>query len=143
MQIELLVPGVAVAKQSAKFTQVGGYIKSYQKKHVVDYANYVKTLFIKEYPNHNIVDFKGKMLSIWIKEYRLIPKSKSKKFHKQAIEGLLRPITKPDTDNIAKNIKDALNKLAYPDDSQIVCEHIEKFYSDNPRVEIKIEVVNG
>lgn len=52
-----------------------------------------------------------------------------------------RTTKKPDTDNIAKNIKDALNKIAFPDDSQIVTEIIEKWYADTPRAEIYIKEI--
>jgi Holliday junction resolvase RusA-like endonuclease len=50
----------------------------------------------------------------------------------------IRPTKKPDADNILKAVLDALNGLAYNDDSQIVSARIEKLYSDNPRVEIVI-----
>lgn len=139
MKLEFTVPGEAVAKQSARFRKIGKFIQSYQKSHVVNYANFVKLTFINKYPEFKAEEFKGKMLKIKIIEFRRIPTSKSKKFTEQAIQGKLRPITKPDTDNISKNIKDGLNKIAYPDDSQIVEEHIEKRYSDTPRVEITIE----
>lgn len=141
MEIKLTIPGKAVAKQSAKFTQIAGFIKAYQKASVVNYANFIKLCFMDKYPEHNVGELKGKMLKINIVEYREIPASKPKKFKQKAIEGILRPITKPDTDNIAKNIKDGLNKIAYPDDSQIVIEHIEKRYSENPRVEIEISTL--
>ena len=38
---------------------------------------------------------------------------------------------------IAK-VKDALNGIAWKDDSQVVTEHIYKFYSDRPRLEVEI-----
>lgn len=52
--------------------------------------------------------------------------------------GLIRPTKKPDIDNITKAILDALNKVAYKDDSAIVRFSIEKYYSDSPRVEVTI-----
>ncbi len=143
MVIKTIVMGECVAKQSARFANIGGFIKSYQKSKVTNYANFVKMCFIEQHPNHCIDDLKGKMLQIHIKAYRMIPLSKPKRFKEQASMGVLRPITKPDTDNIAKNIKDALNKIAYPDDSQIVKEIIEKFYSYTPRVEIEIKEFEG
>ena len=54
------------------------------------------------------------------------------------IEETIRPLVKPDLDNIAKMILDSLNKIAYKDDNQIVRLVIEKFYSEEPRVEIEI-----
>ena len=51
----------------------------------------------------------------------------------------ISPIKKPDIDNIAKIILDALNKLAFQDDSQIIKLNIEKAYAEEPKVYIKIE----
>jgi Holliday junction resolvase RusA-like endonuclease len=54
------------------------------------------------------------------------------------IDGTIKPVKKPDLDNIAKICLDALNKLAFDDDSQIVALRVEKHYSEEPRVEIEI-----
>ena len=53
-------------------------------------------------------------------------------------QGLILPTKKPDTDNIAKAILDALNGLAYYDDAQICQLEVYKFYSDEPRAEVYI-----
>ena len=56
--------------------------------------------------------------------------------------GEIRPIKRPDWDNIGKLITDALiNNLAYHDDSQIVSCTVEKYYSEQPRVEVEIEEI--
>ena len=47
-------------------------------------------------------------------------------------------ITKPDADNLAKCLLDALNGLAYPDDAQITALEVGKFYSDRDFVLVKI-----
>ena len=57
------------------------------------------------------------------------------------LEGEIRHTKKPDAENVSKSILDALNKLAYDDDSNIVELHIEKWYSDSPRAEVFIEEV--
>jgi len=138
------VKGRVQAKQSAKFRQISiqngkDFIQSYQPAKVINYANWVKQCFVQAYPDHDPTVFKGKTLCIKTIAFFEIPKSKSKKFKEQALSGIRRPITKPDTDNIAKNIKDALNKIAFPDDSQIVLEIIEKRYAETPRVEVFIK----
>ena len=51
----------------------------------------------------------------------------------------ISPVKKPDIDNIAKIILDALNKLAFNDDNQIIKLSIEKVYSEEEKVYIKIE----
>lgn len=137
--LKFTVLGKVQAKQSARFRNAGKFIQSYQPSKVINYANWVKQCFIQKFPDHNPMIFAGKMLAIKTVAFFEIPKSKSKKFKELASMGKIRPTKKPDTDNIAKNIKDALNGIAYPDDSQFVTEIIEKWYSDTPRVEIFIK----
>lgn len=68
-----------------------------------------------------------------------IPKSWTKAKKQQAREGALRPSVKPDADNIIKAVADALNGVAYTDDTQVVEVFARKYYSDSPRIEIYIE----
>jgi Holliday junction resolvase RusA-like endonuclease len=42
--------------------------------------------------------------------------------------GLLRPLHKPDVNNLAKEFEDALNEMLWADDSQIVSESVDKYY---------------
>jgi Holliday junction resolvase RusA-like endonuclease len=68
-----------------------------------------------------------------------IPKIWTKAKQQQAREGALRPSVKPDADNIIKAAADALNGVAYTDDTQVVEVFARKYYSDSPRIEIYIE----
>ena len=77
-------------------------------------------------------------LGMSIKAYMGIPKSASKKKQQQMLEGSLRPLKRPDLDNICKAIEDSICNIAYPDDSQIVESQLNKFYGDPPRAEIEI-----
>lgn len=140
--LKFTVLGTVQAKQSAKFRNAGKFIQSYQPAKVINYANWVKQCFVQEFPNHDPMIFEGKMLAIKTVAFFEIPQSKSKKYKELARTGKIRPTKKPDTDNIAKNIKDALNKIAFPDDSQIVTEIIEKWYADTPRAEIYIKEIS-
>ena len=55
------------------------------------------------------------------------------------LKGNISPTKKPDIDNIAKIVLDALNKLAFKDDNQITKLNLEKIYSEEEKVFIKIE----
>ena len=68
----------------------------------------------------------------------LIPKSASKKKLGMMKLGILEPEKKPDMDNILKTVMDALEKLAYNNDSQICHLVLDKEYSERPRLEITI-----
>lgn len=72
-----------------------------------------------------------------IRAYMPMPQALAK--HKikgpSAEAGVIRPLTKPDVDNMAKVI-DALNGIVWPDDNQVVELTVEKFYSAKPRLEL-------
>ena len=62
------------------------------------------------------------------------PKSLSKE--------VIHHVKKPDLDNLAKAMKDALQGIMYVSDSQVVYLILSKIYaSGEPRVEVKIEEV--
>ena len=52
---------------------------------------------------------------------------------------IIRPMKKPDFDNIGKIVCDALNDIAYHDDAQIVDAQVRKFFSDDPKVVVTIQ----
>ncbi|MCG1009240.1 RusA family crossover junction endodeoxyribonuclease [Salinicoccus sp. ID82-1] len=67
------------------------------------------------------------------------PKSYTKKKLKAIQEGALRYQKKPDLDNLAKGILDALNQTVYKDDSQIVELNVKKQYGDTDHVLIQVK----
>jgi Holliday junction resolvase RusA-like endonuclease len=71
--------------------------------------------------------------------YYQIPASFSKAKKQLIQDGKLRPVVKPDIDNVAKGIMDSLNKIAYLDDNQVVGLITNKYYADEPKIVIKIE----
>ncbi|MNT35875.1 Endodeoxyribonuclease RusA [compost metagenome] len=75
--------------------------------------------------------------------YYPIPVSFNKAKREQARTGQLRPITKPDLDNVVKGLADSLNKIAWKDDNQIVSITAHKYYADEPKIEIQIEEVEA
>ena len=105
----------------------------------VNYETLVKQLYIVEHHNRQL----DGPLSMTVRAYFQIPKSASQRKATEMQEGKIRPTTKPDWDNVGKIISDALNGLAYRDDSQIVRATVEKYYSDEPRVEVEIQEIGA
>ena len=56
--------------------------------------------------------------------------------------GLIRPLTKPDWDNIGKKYSDMYNSNIWLDDSFVVSGTVNKYYSILPRVEIRLKYLN-
>lgn len=77
-------------------------------------------------------------LQLTIIAYQGIPKSASKKRRAAMLSGAERPTKKPDSDNLAKLTMDALNKVVWRDDTQVVDLTVRKFWSDEPRIQIYI-----
>lgn len=131
--IRLIIPGEPMGKQRPRVTRFG----TYTPKKTVEYENWVKTCY-------TLSETRDKLegtIKAEIKAYMSIPKSTSKKKRQEMLEGKIRPTKKPDVDNMAKIILDSLNKLAFDDDKQIVECSIEKWYGEEPRVEVTLSEV--
>lgn len=60
-----------------------------------------------------------------------VPKSKPKKFRREALGWIVRPTTKPDDDNLLK-VRDALKGVVFRDDCLFVESTVRKFYGEKP-----------
>jgi Holliday junction resolvase RusA-like endonuclease len=130
--MKLIIPGKPMGKQRPKFGK--GF--TYTPEKTVSYENYVKELFIIQGEK-----MQEGALKADITAYFEIPKSKSKKDKELKKKAIIRPCSKPDTDNIGKIILDSLNGIAYQDDKQIVELRVRKYYSEEPKVILELEEV--
>lgn len=112
---------------------------AFTPKKTVNYETLVHTEYMVQCKGFRFPD--NAMLDMRILAYYSIPKSGSKKVKAQKLANVIRPTKKPDMDNVVKIVADALNKVAYKDDAQIVDCQVRKFYSENPRVEIIIRQI--
>lgn len=67
-----------------------------------------------------------------------VPGSWSKKRREAALQWQTYPTVKPDADNVAKSVCDALNGLAWLDDSQVVDCRVKKVYGRHPRLDVTV-----
>lgn len=77
-------------------------------------------------------------LGIEITAHYRIPASATKSRREAMLHGDDYPTKKPDIDNVVKNVLDALNKLAWNDDAQVVSLSVLKLWSDEPRVDVDV-----
>lgn len=138
-QIRFEVPGAPFGKERPKFARRGNYTKTYTPKKTLQHEKEVVAAYIEVAKGRKFE--KGTPLDIRIIAYYPIPKSTSKKKQREMLEHRLRPTVKPDLDNVAKLVYDALNGVAWHDDNAIVDTQVRKFYSDMPRVDVSIRVV--
>lgn len=143
MKEHFIVPGKPQGKARARtfFNQRIGRMQSLTPEKTVLYENLIKQSFIESCKSRW---FNKEPLAVYITAYYEIPKSTTKVDRALIEDGLLFPTKKPDADNIAKVICDALNGVAYHDDTQIVELVVIKNYTkDEPKVLVHISDYNG
>ena len=134
-ELNFVIPGSPIGQGRPKFSTINGHAKAYDPEKSRNYKAYVRMLATQAMKETGFEMIDGPCV-LDIIAYFEVPKSKSKKFREAALMELERPTKKPDADNIVKAIQDALNGLVYKDDAYIVHLACQKFYSDNPRVEV-------
>ena len=75
--------------------------------------------------------------------YMPIPRSASKVKARQMSAHIIKHIIRPDLDNLAYLVTNAMKGIIYRDDSQIVEKHERKMYGVEPRIVIKIFELNA
>lgn len=138
-QIYFQVPGQPQGKARARTVRMkNGFSHSYTPDKTVNYESAVVTAFLAVAgAEHVPLD---RELTMIIDAFYQIPTSKSKKQQALMRDHTIRPTTKPDADNLAKIVCDALNKVAFTDDTRIVDLRIRKWYTGNiPRIEVVIK----
>lgn len=133
MIVKFTVLGEVRSKQRPRATIINGHARVYTPKDTVMYENLVRYAYQEQV---------GKKLEGAIemrcKFYFPIPKSVSKK-QRALMETETIPHTKkPDADNCIKCVTDGMQSVAFDDDKQIYKLIGEKYYSNNPRVEVEL-----
>ena len=73
-----------------------------------------------------------------ISAFYKIPQATTKVKRGMIERGFLKPAVKPDIDNVLKVVLDALNGVAYKDDSRVVSVTARKVYSFEPKIVIEM-----
>ena len=133
MEKVFTVPGEPKGKGRPRFTR---FSTPYTPENTVSYEEKVRLAFWEkcgtELINRDIP------LTLEITAVFAVPESTSKKRRTQMLAWAILPTKKPDADNIAKIIADALNGVAWHDDAQITEMHVRKVYGEIPEVRVRI-----
>jgi Holliday junction resolvase RusA-like endonuclease len=70
-----------------------------------------------------------------------MPKSFGKRKRAQALAGDIRPMVKPDIDNVLKSVSDALEGVVYLRDSQVVSIECERYYDASDYIAIAVSSI--
>ena len=127
------------ARARTFYNQKLGRVQSMTPENTVLYENLVKQSFLQQ-ADPDARWFSKEPLAMYITAFYQMPKSMTKADRKLVGCGKMFPTKKPDADNIAKVICDALNGVAYGDDTQIVKLVVSKLYKEGePLVQVCLE----
>ena len=132
------VPGEPVGKARPRVVQHGGRTHTFTPAKTAAYEDAVRLAYLNQCKGGF---FGGEGVRVKLTCWYRAPKSDTKKLRAAKLNGEIRPTKKPDCDNVAKCVCDALNGMAYADDSQIVELTVEKYYSTIPHVDVEITKV--
>lgn len=130
-EISFFVPGKPQGKARARTVRMpNGYTRTFTPDNTVIYENYIRCCF-SEAENKRGERFfleSGTPVEMRLTAYFKPPASMSHKKQSMMLANRIQPLKKPDMDNIVKIVADALNGLAYFDDTQICVLTAKKFY---------------
>lgn len=133
--LDFTVCAKAVGKGRPRLTTRGGYAHAYTPAKTREFENLVgwaaKRAMCQRPPVAS-----GRALFVQITVSIVPPLSWSKKRRSESFGAFCSK--KPDTDNVAKAILDAMNGIVYEDDAQVVGLIVQKFYAEENEINIKV-----
>ncbi|RIZ44678.1 crossover junction endodeoxyribonuclease RuvA [Pseudomonas aeruginosa] len=135
MIIKFSVDGAPRGKGRPRAARTGAGVRMYTPKQTEDYERSIAMAAQKALAGRPLIA--GPVL-IELRMFHPIPRSWSKKRQAMALVGEVMPTVKCDADNCLKAVCDALNGVAWKDDTQVVNVMLAKRYAEVPRVEVKI-----
>ena len=137
--MEIVIYGEPIPQGRPRFTKQGHAYDPQRSQNYKQLVRFWVTQHLKKIPGFKPYE---NALCIDLVFYLGIPSSWSKKKRIQAIQGEIRPTSRPDADNLCKSVTDAVNGLLWVDDSIITDLSVKKRYTGElARVEIKITEV--
>lgn len=130
------IPGEPKGKGRPRFTHTG---HTYTLRETAEYEERVRLAYRAECGGETFA--RGVPLKMEIAAYFAPPKRVPKAKRAAMLNHEIRPVKKPDGDNIIKIIADALNGAAYYDDAQLAEIKVGKFYSEEPKVFVALTEV--
>lgn len=136
--VTFTIDGPPVGKQRPRFRRFGNFVSTYTDAKTKSYETLVKEAATKAMGSSPPLEGPVRFDCIVMLP---VPKSYSKKRSMDCLMGREWPLKKLDLDNIIKSVSDAMNKIVFLDDSQIVILRAVKTYSAEPGVDVKISEV--
>lgn len=137
--VQFIVNGQPIGKGRPRFAMKGGRVNAYTPPKSKHYEKQIE----KAYKMAGGQMFPDDVpVKITVRIALRMPASASRKKREAMRCGLIRPLTKPDTDNVIKSVLDGLNGVAYADDKQVTCVRAVKVYDDVPHITVTVDEDN-
>lgn len=133
--VTIRLDGPPRGKGRPRFGRRGSFVAVWTDKKTAAYEELLAAAGIdamKREPPHL------RALTVRIEAGMPVPVSWSLKKQAAALAGDICHIGKPDFDNLAKCVGDALNKIVWKDDSQIIGCYFRKYYSVDPGLTVSV-----
>ena len=125
-----------VGKQRARYAKRGNFVQTYTPDKTRNYETLIRDSAIEAMGSSEPLETP---VTLYLYIRAPIPKSLPKKRIEACLNGLEKPIKKPDASNVLKSVEDAMNGVVYKDDSQIVNIHVSKVYSSVSGIDVCIK----
>jgi Holliday junction resolvase RusA-like endonuclease len=133
--IAFVVPGQPIGKGRPRIGKVGQHARMFTPAKTASYEGLVAHAAHAAMAGRALLDVP---VTVAMRIECMVPASWSAKKQRRALDGEIRPGTKPDADNVIKAIFDGINGVVWRDDS-LVCElHMRKLYSAAPQVAVEV-----
>lgn len=126
---------IPVAKGRPRFMKRGNFVHTYTPAKTLNEEKIIAANIKQEWTFEPI----DSPIEVSIEFYMPIPKSFTKKVKKEIELGYNKHSKKPDLDNLAKLVLDAMNGIVFRDDALITRLNLVKVYSDKPRIFVQID----
>lgn len=135
------IEGMPMGQPRPRFTSIQGHTRAYEPVKAKEYKSYARLKCVQALKDEGVdmpVPVAGTGYRIDIVAFKEPPKSFSRKKAIMALKGELVPVTKPDLDNVAKIVLDALNGVMWRDDSEVTALSVHKVYGERSTVKVSV-----
>ena len=135
--MKIVIPVIPVPQMRARHTVKGGFVRAYKAPEQRRAEESLIAHLLRHRPDEPLA---GPLL-LGVKAFLPIPRCKSQKWKDAAASGDIRPITRPDLDNLIKHVKDCLTMAGFWQDDRQVVGYLPgtgKYYAEQPHWKIEI-----
>lgn len=127
--------GIPQAQKQTRFTTINGKPRTY------DPSRKQKEFLQWQIRPHAPEVLIAQPVELTIHFYMPIPKSISALKKRQMLNHVLLPDVRPDEDNLAYIVTNALKGIVYDDDKRVCAKHVFKLYGAEPKTVIKVRPI--